>query len=257
MQNTVLCIKWGTRYSAKYVNILHHSVMRNLSFKHRFVCLTDDPKGLSEGIKTFPLIEMPVPNGHQNHPWRKLMTFSPQLSEEYKIRGRVLFLDLDLVITGGLNDLFLRPGQFLIIRDWRRNFRLRKALGICTIVGNTSVYRFEAGDQQQIWQTFIRDPQKACDSYPDEQTFVTKNAKSLQFLPQEWCVNFKRQILPPWFLRRLRMARLPKDAKIVVFNGVPKPHEVIEGKWRGKHSNRLQRLKAAEWCATHWCDQGN
>ena len=252
-----MCMKWGRRYSARYVNVLCHSVRRNLSFRHRFVCLTDNAKGLDEDIETFPLIEMPVPKGHRRHPWRKLMAFSPQLSEEYKIHGRVLFLDLDLVITGNLNDLFLCPGRFLIIRDWRRNFRLRKALGICTIVGNTSVYRFEAGGQSQIWRNYMKDPQGACDDYPNEQTFVTRYAKGLQFLPQEWCVNFKRQIMPSWFLRGVRMARLPKDSRIVVFNGTPKPHEVIAGKWRGKHSRRLHRLKAVDWCATHWCDHGN
>ena len=35
----VLCIKWGSKYSADYVNNLYSMVERHLSLSHRFVCL--------------------------------------------------------------------------------------------------------------------------------------------------------------------------------------------------------------------------
>ena len=38
----VVCIKWGEKYSAEYVNRLYGMVQRQLSLPHRFVCLTED-----------------------------------------------------------------------------------------------------------------------------------------------------------------------------------------------------------------------
>jgi len=41
----VICLKWGTRYDAGYVNRLRRMVQRHLIQPHRFVCLTDDTIG--------------------------------------------------------------------------------------------------------------------------------------------------------------------------------------------------------------------
>ena len=42
----VLCMKWGTKYPADYVNRLYSMVARNMQRKFRFVCLTEDSEGL-------------------------------------------------------------------------------------------------------------------------------------------------------------------------------------------------------------------
>ena len=47
----VLCLKWGKRYGAEYVNRLYRGVKANLSGPFRFVCVTDDPTGLVEGVE--------------------------------------------------------------------------------------------------------------------------------------------------------------------------------------------------------------
>ena len=48
----VVCIKWGSKYSAEYVNKLHSMLERNLSLHHRFISLTDDSTGLNSDIET-------------------------------------------------------------------------------------------------------------------------------------------------------------------------------------------------------------
>ena len=52
----VLCIKWGNKFSAGYVNKLYSMVKRHLSLSHRFVCLTEDTTGLNSEIETKPLL---------------------------------------------------------------------------------------------------------------------------------------------------------------------------------------------------------
>ena len=44
--DNILCLKWGTLYSAEYVNRLHRGVKAHLHRPFRFVCVTDDPSGL-------------------------------------------------------------------------------------------------------------------------------------------------------------------------------------------------------------------
>ncbi len=102
--NTIACIKWGNKYSAEYVNILYAMVKRNLTIPFTFVCFTDDPQGISQSITVHPLPELhcssQLPSGGG---WRKLAIFTKGSNI---LQGKVVFLDLDLVIVGNLDEFF-------------------------------------------------------------------------------------------------------------------------------------------------------
>ena len=95
----VVCIKWGEKYSAEYVNRLYGMVQRQLSLPHRFVCLTEDSTGIDSVIETLPLIRTDL-----KHSYTKLQLF---LNPLHDIQGQILFLDLDTVILNSIDDLFL------------------------------------------------------------------------------------------------------------------------------------------------------
>ena len=59
----VLCMKWGTKYAADYVNTLYSMVARNMTRDFRFICLTEDGAGLHENVEVFPLPELSVDLG--------------------------------------------------------------------------------------------------------------------------------------------------------------------------------------------------
>ena len=42
----IICIKWGTKYGADYVNKLYGMVSRNITPPFRFVCFTDNTDGI-------------------------------------------------------------------------------------------------------------------------------------------------------------------------------------------------------------------
>ena len=42
----IVCVKWGTRYNAEYVNKLYRGILRNTTKKFKFYCFTDDSSGL-------------------------------------------------------------------------------------------------------------------------------------------------------------------------------------------------------------------
>ena len=42
----VICVKWGTKYSASDVNRLKRNVEKYLTIPHKFICYTEDPTDL-------------------------------------------------------------------------------------------------------------------------------------------------------------------------------------------------------------------
>jgi len=97
-------MKWGTRYGADFVNRLYSAVQRNTNRQTQLICLTDD--------KT--------------------------------VTGDVLFLDLDLVISGSLDEMFdYEPGRFCVIENWTQMGKK---------IGNTSCFRWNVGrEKQRTW----------------------------------------------------------------------------------------------------------
>ena len=115
----VLCMKWGTLYPAEYVNVLYHAAKANLTGDFRFVCLTDDATGFDAGIESHPIPDIGLDTWHYYHgAWPKLAVFSANL---YGLSGRALFIDLDTVIVGDLDDFFTQRGALVPIDSapWR------------------------------------------------------------------------------------------------------------------------------------------
>ena len=98
----VICMKWGSKYGPEYVNTLFSMVKRHLSLPFRFVCLTDDADGFAEGVESFPIPPLDIPDGPERG-WDKLVTFSSPL---YDLEGQVLFLDLDVLVVDNIDCFF-------------------------------------------------------------------------------------------------------------------------------------------------------
>lgn len=51
----VVCVKYGTKYGADYVNKLYYGVKKHLSLPHTFTCFTESPTDLDPSIIVQPL----------------------------------------------------------------------------------------------------------------------------------------------------------------------------------------------------------
>ena len=51
----VACLKWGKGYPTVYTNVLYRALTDLIDSAFRFVCITDHPHGLDEGIETIEL----------------------------------------------------------------------------------------------------------------------------------------------------------------------------------------------------------
>lgn len=233
----VVCMKWGTLYSAHYVNVLRAMVKRHLSRSHRFVCFTDDPTGIEQDIETFPLPDVFVPKAHAISPWRKLGMFSDPLGD---LKGKTLFLDLDVAIVDDLDPFFTYSDHFAIIENWTQLGR-----GI----GNSSVYCFNIGAHKNVLETYQNNTQTVLETHDNEQIFLSKTIADITFWPAPWCQSYKHHCIPSGLGKYIQEPKLPKDCKIVVFHGLPNPPEAIKG---GFFGSLRKYARPAPWLKEHW-----
>lgn len=244
----VICLKYGTRYPASYVNKLHAGVTRHLKRPFLFHCCTDDPTDIAEDVKIIPFPDNPGIKSHWPHVLVKLMLTKDGFGD---LTGPTLFLDLDLVIMDDLDPFFdYEPGRFCIIHNWV-NWR-KQLLGLRPDVGNSSVFRFDAGPtSDQIYQTFLKEMNRAEDRsiFNTEQAFMTYAMKNPVWWPQSWVRSYKWNCRPVFPINLIKSPAAPKDCKILVFHGKPDPEEAIVG-YKGKKIHHT--MKAAEWISNHW-----
>ena len=93
----VVCVKFGTKYGADYVNKLYFGVKKHLSNTHTFSCFTEDPTGLDSAILIQPM----------RHTWKtwwsKVQIFENSVYRE-TASDWVLIIDLDMIITGSIDN---------------------------------------------------------------------------------------------------------------------------------------------------------
>ena len=240
-ERIILCMKWGTKYGPEYVNRLYAMVARHLRGAFRFVCLTDRSEGVRPEVQCLPIPDLALPEGIPERGWKKLTTFEADL---HGLRGTALFLDLDVVIVDDITPFFEQPGEFLIIHDWKRPWR---------VTGNSSVYRFRVGAHADVLAKFRAEQAQARADFRNEQAFlsdVLHQQGKLAYWPKEWCASFKYHCIPGWPTNFWREPVIPKGCRIVIFHGEVNPPDALVGR-----RNRAGRgLRPARWVATHWSE---
>lgn len=240
-QRVVLCMKWGTKYGPEYVNRLYAMVRRHLRGDFRFVCLTDRGEGVRAEVECLPIPDLALPPGIPERGWKKLTTFEADL---HGLRGHALFLDLDVVIVADITPFFEQPGDFLIIHDWKRPWR---------VTGNSSVYRFELGAHADVLAKFRREAEAIRARFRNEQAYLSDEIHrqgKLQYWPDDWTASYKYHCIPPWPLNYWRTPELPPDARIIVFHGEVNPPDALAG----RRNRRWRFVRPAPWVAEHWSE---
>lgn len=177
---TVLCVKFGNKYSYEYVERLRNMISRHLDLPYEFVCLTDDPKPI-DGVKSIVYKNQ----GYSKGWWHKVHMFDPELP----LAGRILYFDLDVVIHNNINKLATHEtGEFLGIRDFNRKFfPAWKNL-------NSSVMAFNAGTQSYLYNDFKDNPSQALRLHGDQDWIWKKARNTIKFFPDSWIQSYKWEI---------------------------------------------------------------
>lgn len=200
----ICCIRAGEKYSPAYVSNLFDMVRRNLpdGLEGEFICFTDQWDDLPEGITVRPL-PFDLPGW-----WSKLALFRNSI---FRAGDRIIFMDLDTLITGPLDDLVAYDGPFACLRDFYRPDGLQ-----------SSIMCWEAGTNSEIWKGFLKAGLPQDDPGGDqlwiERTHLAKAVRLQDAFPGMF-VSYKGsgRVLPP------------PETSVVVFHGDPRPHEVVDG----------------------------
>jgi hypothetical protein len=243
MHQTIVCMKWGTRYPAAYVNCLWSMIQRNTARPTRLVCYTDDASGIDRAIATLPIHPLALPSRVANLPWRKISLWAKDIPG---ISGDVLFLDLDVVITGSLDGFFDYEPQatFCVIENWTQ---------MGSGIGNTSCYRFRAGAHAYLYERLSQDTEGVLAKFPNSQTFISRSISTKTFWPAPWCVSFKHTLMPKWPLNFVRRTPLPAGTKVVCFTGKPDPDEARDGRWEAPwYKKTYKHVRPTPWIADYW-----
>jgi uncharacterized Rossmann fold enzyme len=200
----------GTKYGPEYPAILQNMIARNASNLEEdcaWWAITDRPDELPAGV--YPIEADPtLPTW-----WQKVRLFSPDMPWD---RGdRCVYFDLDVAITGRLEDLIERKG---IIQDWHWPMR------------NSSVMVWDHGEHVRIWTDFAHDlidrpaPDDIKPLLPKgevnagDQHWISECAPDWPAFPADWFRSYRDCHAWP-----------PNECKAVIFHGAVKPDQVTDG----------------------------
>ncbi|WP_199271624.1 glycosyl transferase [Paraglaciecola sp. L3A3] len=233
VKKQLICINWGSKYGAEYINRLYAMVARNITPPFSFTCFTDNCRGIRGEVKLEPLpeldFELPVT---EKGIWPKCRLWNEKLGH---LSGPVLFLDLDLVITGNLDDFFSfgNPDDVILARNPSNPLER---------LGQTSIYRFPVGKLLPLLEQFSKSPAEIAKSYKYEQRYVTRNAPNgIKFWPKPWVLHFRHHCRPTFPFNYFIPAKCPASSKVVIFPGDLNPVDAIQGRY---HSDEPIRTAA-------------
>lgn len=197
---------WGTKYSRIYLDRLKSALDRNLKREFRFAVFhpQEEDEYLTKIKGCFARLRM----------------FDPEWQARHGIFGRLVCLDLDVVITGELDPVFDRSEDFVILQG-------ANSTNPCPYNGSMMMLR--AGAHPEVWRDFsIEEANTKTDvfDFSDDQGWLAyKVPNAAGWKAGEGGVyGFQK---PGW----PGGSDLPKDARIVVFPGWRDPAKFVHLKW--------------------------
>lgn len=229
---TVGCC-WDGRdyYPTEYVNRLFRACLRNTTIPFEFVLYVgpeaEKPGRTADIDDAIRIIPTGLPFWWSGLPfWKK----DPQGVHT----ATLLYLDLDQVIIGSLDDLILFPSDQAYMKDYPGH-SCPAGLEHDACV-STSLLRNGAG--HRVWDEYVvqgkptwdplNPPSKralpvACQSILNDLKYGIR----FDLFPENWVCSYKLEVLKNG---------LPDDCRIIAFHGVPKPHAVdlpfVKEHWR-------------------------
>ncbi len=163
-----------------------------------------------------------------------------QMFDPAHIPGNLLYMDLDVVITGNIDWIWgLSPHHFWAVRDFRHLWRPSWA-GL-----NSSIMYWDTERWKRIWANFqTRNVLDTARQFHGDQDFlnVAVDFKDRRFFDSDAVQSWRWQIKDGGLDIKTRTYRLPgtgtvldPKTRVMIFHGSPKPHEVtdsvVSGYW--------------------------
>lgn len=173
-----ICLKWGDKYDASFVNRMYTMINRNCKVPFILHCCTENPRDIIDIVNIIPL---PEHYCLETFWWKLWIT-----SNEFPIKDKCIFLDLDTVIQNDLSDLIeYSPEDKLAILEtrWRHIGRFDHMTHT-----NSSIIVWDSNKRDDIiFDTFIKSSDRIMLKYPGNDDYTEQNFPELCItLPHEW-----------------------------------------------------------------------
>lgn len=161
-------------YQPHWVQKLRRMVARNLG-EHRFVVLSNVEV---PGVETI-MLRRPWEGW-----WSKLEAFKPGLFD-----GRVLMLDLDVLITDDLTPLFNWPGQFVAMKsEGNGPTRIQEGKRVTSGLNSGTMAWTPCEQTERLYTEFHAGYQN---ELRGDQDWITEQYPDPEFFPTEWFIRLK------------------------------------------------------------------
>jgi hypothetical protein len=186
----IICIKWGDKYNYTDCNNLYMMIKNNITPPFTLTCFTDNDNNLNKNIlvENLPNLDFELRN-HNKGQWGKCRLWNSELG---KLKGNVLFLDLDIIIVSNIDNFFEYGNKDSLILG--RNITEYNPF---IVKGQTSFFRFPVGKLSSLLEKFKNNQKFYQEKYNFEQTFVSNEIDmDIDFWPKEWINHFRYQCVP-------------------------------------------------------------
>jgi len=219
----------------------------------RFVCLTDNADGLLPRIEALPIPEVGLwpEDWYRSGVWPKLGIYDGAL---HGLRGRCVFIDLDMVVLREVDDFFDAKGTYIGVDGGENWGRLERGAApeLCS-----ALISFEIFANAKVADAFRAEPKRLMGSYRNEQAFTAGMLPDIRYWPSDWVISFKRSLRQPVGLDLVLQPKMPpRSAKVLAFHGTPRPMDRM-GRCKRFWGRFLHMGHgAACWMVDYWRDNG-
>lgn len=214
MNTCYVCLKWGSKYSAEYVNKLASMIRKNDPRDIPIYCYTDNPVGVDPSIIILP-IESKL---DLEAWWYKLPLLAHVELEKY---DRKILFDLDVVIHGDLRklDSIQCDGLTVCKSYWKDPSILNDASERNTLY-NSSVMIWT--DAKSIYEYFNRDPNRYMVIYKGIDRFLWHEGMDVNVLPEGLVYSYRKGAS----LSDVEIGKFREEYLVCLFHQYPKQTDV-------------------------------
>lgn len=195
----VVTIRYGTKYGPEYLQAWAAGVKRNITVPYRMVCFTDEPTVYDPDVHLVITEDLGTW-------WNQLWIFCGWTDH------RQLYIDLDDVIVGSLDDLASYTGPYASHSD-----------AYCPRNMDSGLQLVAPGFGWTLWWEFIkhRDALRGHYRSPKEYLIdrINQEARTDTVFPGQW-LSYKVD------LRDKGLQAIPANARIIGMHGEPKPTQL-------------------------------
>jgi hypothetical protein len=218
---TITTWLWGHKYNYSDVVKLYSGFHRNLKQKHRFILFSEFPFSI-KGVEWNPIPDLKLTE--MDGCFARLRMFDPEFQAKHKLKGRIVCTDLDTIVTGNIDPLFDRSEPFLILQG-------ANSINPCPYCG--ALMMFRAGAYPELWRDFNLEVINTIPfhEFPDDQGWI--HYKIPDAAGWKAGTNGVYAFQKPGWPSGVF---LPRDARLVTFNG-----------WRSP-----KKFSSLDWVKQHW-----